>query len=167
MAAEGQIQATIQIEEKYQEPIRTAVQAALIISPTGVLVPGLSNGAMLGIWTTMIVSIANKSGHQMTPEVAAKLAGTLLSSILLYRLALRVLIALVRLFPGMGKSAAVLFSTALNTYFTYRLGLAMVKQFDRPDFDVESIIEFSSELVQVIIKRPTADELREIRDLIA
>jgi uncharacterized protein (DUF697 family) len=165
--AESGVESLETIPEQYRNTLRNAMQATLILGPAGDLAPVISTSGMIGVWTSMIVGIADKSGHKMSTETAMKLAGSIIASVVAYRLASSAIRAVVRVLPGLGKPTSVAVSVALNTYFTYRLGRAMIKQFESPSFDMDSVLDLSTELAQMLVKTPSSEEFKDIRNLIA
>jgi hypothetical protein len=61
------------VKPKYKDTVSTAMMSAAALGLPGVFVPALDMGGMATIWTAMITSIANKSGHEVSANMVAKL----------------------------------------------------------------------------------------------
>lgn len=115
------------IAGEYEEIIKKAVLAALA---SGVI-PFSDAIIMTGIWGTMIVSLAVKSGHPMSMERAVKLAGAVLTGVATFNVGTKLFTTALHMFPGAGTIMAIGVDSFINALQTYRLGKTFAGQLDR------------------------------------
>jgi uncharacterized protein (DUF697 family) len=135
------------MNHKYKGIVRTAVVAA---SASGAI-PFTDVAIMSGIWGTMIVSIAARSGHPLSKGHAVKLAAAVLTGIGTFKFGTKVFTTILHLFPGIGTITAIGIDSFINAFQTYRFGKKLAKQFDNSNFDGEQFMEFSGQLIETVL----------------
>lgn len=158
------------IETKYRGVIKTAALAAAGVGGPGLFLPALDTTAVAGIWTTMVLRIGEVSGRGITRASAAKVACAAVAACSAYLFGSKILtwaaMPLVAAFPLAGVPMATALNVVLNGLFTFRLGSACARNFERPDFSADELLEMSLSLTGVMISVPSVEELREVKDLL-
>lgn len=159
--------ARVRIPEKYKPIVGAAAKTAGAIGVPGAFSFGLDVTAMTGIWGTMTVAIAEKSGHKVDKIFAGKLASAVLVGVGGYVGGSKIVMKLFHLVPGAGSIAAMGVNSFMNAWFTYRVGKALANLFDTGDYspkDLKSMVQY---LLIIIMPVPTISELGEAVSLMA
>ncbi len=113
----------------------------------------------------MLVSIANRSGHDIDGAFAAKFISTVGAGAIAYYGGCKAATWLFHLIPGAGTLTAMGISSALNALFTYKFGAAVSNQFDRADFDLNDAAVAAASILAVLCTFPTLDDIKGLIDL--
>jgi uncharacterized protein (DUF697 family) len=155
------------IKEKYRSIVKTATVAAGAMGIPGAFSFGLDVTAMSSIWITMIVSISRKSNHEVDGVFAAKLAAGVLAGAGAYVVGSRVITNILPfLLPVAGSFAAMGVNSALNAWYTYKLGQAISNLFDKGDFDSSDAMAAVKTISTLIIGLPTYGEMADVMALL-
>jgi uncharacterized protein (DUF697 family) len=149
----------VALPDKYEVIVsRAAIRAGAAGIP-GSAFPPLDIGAMLWLWTQMIVDIAKASGHPVNRYFAAKLVYSLSASSLLYYTGSRIFTSALHIIPGAGTITAAGTNAALNYAYTRNLGARLVAQFERPDLDLKSVARMAASIGSIFVGASVADDL--------
>jgi uncharacterized protein (DUF697 family) len=154
------------INWQYRDIVRNATLAAGAIGVPGAFSFGADITAMTATWGAMTVAIAKKSGHQMDAAFSAKVVTGVLAGVAGYLGGSKIATALVSLIPG-GVLVAVGVNSALNALFTYKLGDALAKLFDKGQFDSSDVATAVTTLLSLVVGMPTFGQLRDFGSLLA
>jgi uncharacterized protein (DUF697 family) len=152
--------------ERHYETIKTGVVAAGVAGPVGAIPGPLDALAIGGIWTIMLVSIAKKSGHQLSEAYVAKFVSIVSAGAVGYYGGCKVAGWLLNLIPGAGTLAAMGVSAVLNIIFTYKFGVTVADIFDRDEFNLNDAATAASAVLLLLCAVPTLHDIREIIRLI-
>jgi uncharacterized protein (DUF697 family) len=125
--------------KKYEGIINKATLAAGAIGAPGAFSFGLDVSVMTGIWGTMIVAIAEKSGREMDKTTAAKIASGVAAGVAAYIAGSKLAVNVIRFIPGPGTLAAMAANTGLNAWYTRSLGHVLVDMFEREEFELTDV----------------------------
>ncbi|HKH48047.1 MAG TPA: hypothetical protein VKM72_25590 [Thermoanaerobaculia bacterium] len=153
------------IDQKYRDVVRNATLAAGAAGIPGAFSFGADVTAMAATWGTMIVAIAKRSNHRVDPAFAAKLASGVLTGVAGYVTGSKIATTAMSLIPG-GVLLAVGVNSGLNSLFTYRLGLALSKLFDKGKLDASDATTAVTTLLSLMIGLPTWGQLRDFGSLL-
>jgi hypothetical protein len=158
------------VKPKYKDTVSTAMMSAAALGLPGVFVPALDMGGMATIWTAMITSIANKSGHEVSANMVAKLVAAAGAGVSAYLVGSKILtwlaIPLILTFPIAGIPAVAGINGFLNGLFTYRLGLTVSEQMSRPGFTKDDFLALTIAVVPSLIHMPSIGEIEEVRSML-
>lgn len=152
------------IPYKYRSIVKTALIAAAGVSPLGILgnIDAVGVGA---VWTTMFVSLRNKSGSSIGADPKRICVGVA-SGIALYYIGCKAATFAFFLVPGVGPFAAVAaglgISAVCNIYFTYSFAATLIELFEKPKYNDEEIIDF---FIDHLKKLPNGTEVKEIIEI--
>lgn len=150
------------IPEKYKKIISSGVIASLAAGPLGAFSGPFDAGAIAGIWTTMFISIANKSGHMVDSAFAKKFISTIGTGFVGYYGGCKVATWIFHLIPGAGTLAAMGISTVMNGIFTLKFGSAVASLMNKNDFDVDDAAQAASTVLLSLCTVPTLGEWKEL-----
>lgn len=157
------------VEEKYYDAIGVAVAAAAGLGVPGLFVPGLDMAGVGAIWTTMVLSIAKTSGHELNAAAGAKIVTAAVGAVAGYVLGSKILTwaaaPLIIAFPVAGVPAAVALNAGLNGLFTLKLGIATARQFSRSDFNAMDVMELAASIAAQLTPLPSWDEIQTVREM--
>jgi uncharacterized protein (DUF697 family) len=141
-------------DEEYDQVLRTATAtvaaaatAPLAMSP----VPLSDTAAMAGIWATMLVAIAKKSGHSLDADTARRMALAATAGAGGYLSGCKVFAWTLAKIPGPGMVVGSTASGTLNVAFTLFMGYVFIDLFEKPNFDPLDI-EYSMAYFQRCLK---------------
>lgn len=158
------------VEGKYKDIVSEAMLSAAALGLPGVFFPALDMGGMVLIWTTMIGSIASKSGHDVSTNMIAKLVAAAVAGVSAYLLGSKILtwvaVPLILTFPTVGIPAVVGINGFLNGLFTYRLGLTVSQQMSKPGFTKDDFLALTIAVVPGLIHTPSVSEIEEVRSML-
>lgn len=154
------------LPEKYADLIRGSVAAAAGIGVPGAFVPGIDVAAMAGIWTNMIIQIANKAGKPMSRDKAGKFVTAIASGVGGYVGGSLLFTKLLHAIPGVGTGAAIGINALLNGIYTYRLGKALISQFEKSHFDGDDLLNAATVIIPMLLPFPGPVEAKEVIVLI-
>ena len=153
------------VKTKYQGIIKKGVVAASAAGPIGAFVGPFDAGAIGGIWGTMLVSIANRSGHKIDGKFASKFIATVGAGAVAYYGGVKAATWLFHAIPGAGSLTAMGISTALNAIFTYKFGAAVSDLFDSSRIDPEDASKMATTVLAVMCTFPSMSEVRDLLDI--
>jgi len=133
------------ISNKYKGTVKTAVIAAA----TSGAIPFSDVVIMSGVWGTMIVSLASRSGHSFSSERAVKLAGAIFASIATFKVGTKAFTTVLHFFPGIGTITAMGIDSFINAIQTYRLGKHFAEQLDRTTINLEDVTGIAKHIVDL------------------
>jgi len=149
---------------KYSGIINKATWAAGGIGVPGALFFGLDVTVMAGIWATMILSIADKSGREIDKTWAAKVASGVATGIAAYVGGSKLAVGILGWIPVVGWIPAMAVNSTLNAWFTRNLGHAMVDMFERENFEFTDV----SNAVSIILTSMGGDKIKgQVQDVMA
>jgi uncharacterized protein (DUF697 family) len=149
---------------KYGGIINKATLAAGGVGVPGALSFGLDVTAMAGIWGTMIIAIADKSGREIDKTWAAKVASGVATGIAAYIGGSKLAVGILGWIPVVGWLPAMAVNSSLNAWFTHNLGRAMVDMFEREDFQLTDV----SNAVSIILTSMGGDKIKgQVKDMMA
>jgi hypothetical protein len=150
-----------------EDAVRSAVRRAAGVGVVGALHPGFDEAAMATLWTHMVTTIARRSHARPSPATVTKLVAAAVSACAAYSTGSKLLTWGVGLvLPGgllLAAPAAVTLNSAINAYFTYRLGTECVRRFAGPGLEARDVLAFG----RAVVLAPSLAELAEIRRMIA
>ena len=117
---------------------------------------------MAGIWGTMVYPIAHKSGHKINKAFAAKLASRVLAGVALYVTGSKLAIYALHFILGVGTIGAMGINSFLNALYTYRMGKACTKLFDKSGAGRSLGVKVSDDILGLIIGLPKLREVKQI-----
>lgn len=139
--------------------------AAAAAGPLGAITGPFDAAAIGGIWSTMLLAIADKSNHKLDEHFCAKFITTVGTGSLSYYGGCKAASYLFHLIPGAGTLLAMGISTTLNVLFTYKFGAAVTKLFDKETFDFKDAARAATTVLAHMCTRPTIREIQDIKDL--
>lgn len=154
------------VKEMYRNIVKVATAAAGAVGVPGAFSFGLDVTALSAIWITMIISIADKSGHKVDKSFAGKLAAGLLAGVAAYIAGSKLAIGLLHLIPGAGTLAAIGVNSLLNALYTYKMGHALSNLFDKGGFDMSDVNWVAGNLMSVVLTVPTPSEIADVISMI-
>jgi hypothetical protein len=152
------------IPQKYRSTVNAAAKAAGGLGVPGAFSFGLDVAGMITIWSLMIREIAIVSGHRVDAHFAKKIAYGVGAGVAAYVGGSKIAMKLLHLIPGMGTLAAIGVNTGLNFLFTYKLGSALAKMFDKGAFDDGDVTEAVYVLTTLVAALPA---LSDVSDMMA
>lgn len=150
------------IDKKYESIVKNSAKAAATAGVSGAINPFLDTAAVAGIWTNMIIKIAQASGHQMSVATATKFVTTVASGVAAYKVGSKLFSTIIWLIPGIGWLGAMGVNSTLNYLFTYKLGKVTSGLFGKPGFDYGSAVDVATYVVLPMLSIPTLREFREM-----
>jgi uncharacterized protein (DUF697 family) len=123
---------------------------------------GLDVSVMAGIWSTMLMEIAKRSGRKVSQDFGVKLVTGVLAGVAAYVGGSKLAMKLLHLIPGAGTLAAIGVNSLLNLFFTWRFGNAMAKLFERGAFDAEDFGDIVAYTLAILTPFPTPGALGEM-----
>jgi uncharacterized protein (DUF697 family) len=117
-------------DEQYDDILTVAILAAAASGPS-IIIPGADVGAVAGIWTTMVMSIAEKNGVTLEKKATGKIMLTILTGLGAYVGSVKVFLAIVSKIPGIGMLGASAANSIANIVLTIWLAFTMIDLFDR------------------------------------
>lgn len=154
------------IDTRFQEIVRKGVVAATAAGPLGAFAGPFDASAIGGIWSTMLVAIAKKSGHNVDGRFATKFIGLVGAGAAAYYGGCKAATWLFHFIPGAGTLAAMGISTLMNALFTYRFGVAVARQFANEEFNLSNAAEAATSVLAVLCTYPSVREFRELADIV-
>lgn len=103
-----------------------------------VFVPLADLVVMVTIWTSLLVKIAEATGHPVDKNYAKKFAGTIVKGSLMYIAGSRLGTWLLTL-TGVGAPGAMVLNAGLNYGYTWLLGGFLIEQFSKPEVDFSKL----------------------------
>lgn len=123
-------------DEDYDSIMRAAAVAAAATAPLAMSpVPLADTVAMGGIWSTMLVAIAKKSGHHLDADAAQRMALAAATGAGGYWSGSKAFARTLAKIPGPGMVAGSTVNGTLNVTFTLFVGYMFIDLFERPSFD--------------------------------
>jgi hypothetical protein len=150
------------IEKQYREIVGAASKAAGLIGVPGAFLFGLDVSVVGGIWAAMVVALGAKSNHKIDKVFAFKLATGVLAGTAAYVGGSKIAMSLLHLMPGIGSIGAIGVNSTLNYLFTYRLGHAMSKLFDKGGYDEVDVSALITTVLPLVAGIPNLDEIRDM-----
>jgi uncharacterized protein (DUF697 family) len=149
------------VKTEYREIVRRGTLSAGAVGVPGAVSFGLDVTAMTGIWTAMLIAIADKSAHRTDKVFAAKVVAGVLAGVGAYLTGSKIAVGLLNLIPGAGTLAAMGVNSGLNALFTYRFGHAMSSLFDKGTFDTSDAASATATVLTVIVGLPSLNEISD------
>ena len=153
------------IKSSYRGIVRKGVYAATAAGPLGAFPGPFDAGALGGIWTTMLVAIAKKSGHELDGKFVTKFITTVGTSVAAYVAGSKMATYLFHLVPGAGTLAAMGISSYFNAMITYRFGASVSELFDKKDFDLGDAVNASELVIGMMCKSFTLGDIKGLLDI--
>ena len=138
------------MDSEYKDIVDAAALAAAGAGVPGTFTPGFDLVAIGGIWTSMMVAIAEKSGHEVDRAFAAKTISAVGAGIVAYSAGSKILTFGLLTIPGAGWITAVTMNGALNYWYTKRLGKALAEMFGRPNLQLKDANAVARALVPAL-----------------
>lgn len=114
------------------------------------------------IWGLMIREIAAVSGHRIDSNYAKKIAYGVGAGVAAYVGGSKLAMKLLHLVPGFGTLAAIGVNSSLNFLFTYKLGSALAKLFDKGAFDESDTTEAVLVLTTLVAAVPDWNDMSDM-----
>ena len=152
-------------DQDYDDIIRKAVAAAAATGPLAMSpIPATDTIAVAGIWTTMMIAIARRTGHSLDVETAKKVVLAVITQAGAYWTGSKALTWIVAKIPGPGMVTGSGANSVLNGAFTVWLGYRFIDLFEREDFELIDWQVYAETLMDA--KKPWGDvgKLRRVRD---
>lgn len=152
-------------DQDYDDIIRKAVAAAAATGPLAMSpVPATDTVAVAGIWTTMMIAIASRTGHSLDVETGKKVVLAFIAQAGAYWTGSKALTWIIAKFPGIGMVTGSGANSVLNGAFTVWLGCLLIDLFEREDFELIDWPVYVGFLKDA--KKPWEDvgKLRRVRD---
>jgi uncharacterized protein (DUF697 family) len=152
-------------DEDYDGIIRKAVTGAAATGPLAMsLIPSADTVVITGIWTTMMIAIARRTGHSLDARTGKKVVLGFIHQAGAYWAGSKALTWIVAKVPGIGMVTGSGANSVLNGTFTVWLGLTFIDLSEREDFELIDWAVYVDSLKDA--KRPYADvaKLRRVRD---
>ena len=143
------------IPPRFVESVRNALTAAAAIGPAG-LFGGLDAVAVGAVWTTLFISIKDKSNSKLGSD-PKRICGGIAAGVAQYYVGCKIASWLCFLIPGVGPVIGVGVSSIVNVYFTYRFATVMIDLMNNATSfskDDDKIIE---RVTKMIAKFPSTD----------
>lgn len=153
------------VNSKYRKIISRGITAAAAAGPLGAFPGAWDASAIAGIWTTMFVAIAEKSGHDLNSKFVAKFITTIGSGFGAYYAGCKIATWMFHLIPGAGTLLACGVSSLMNTIFTYKFGEACAKLLDKKEFDVGDAANAATCVLSLLCTLPVPSEIKDIMDI--
>ena len=150
------------VKSEYRGIIRKGVAAATAAGPLGAFAGPFDAGAVGGIWTTMLISIAKRSGHSIDGAFASKFVSTVGAGAVAYYGGCKAATWLFHLIPGAGTLAAMGVSSALNAIFTYKFGAAVSELFDKAEFELKDAAGMATSVLGLMCTFPSINEIKDL-----
>ncbi len=150
------------IPQNYRSTVNAAAKAAGGLGVPGAFSFGLDVTGMITIWSLMIREIAIISGHRVDASFAKKIAYGVGAGIAAYIGGSKIAMKLLHLIPGLGSLAAIGVNSGLNFLFTYKLGSALSKMFDKGAFDDSDVTEAVYVLTTLVAAIPAWSDLNDM-----
>lgn len=158
------------VTEEHKGIVKKAVVSSASLGVPGLLVPAVDTVGVAGVWTTMVGTLAKKSGHKVDAKLIAKLVAAGLASVGGYQLGSKILtwlaVPLILAFPVAGIPAAAGLNGALNALFTYRLGAFVSGQLTRSNFTSQDFVGLSTSMGAFLLGVPTPREIADVKELL-
>jgi len=150
-------------DEDYDTILRTAAAAAAATAPLAMSpVPLTDAAAMAGIWSTMLVAIAKKSGHHLDADTARRMAFAATAGAGGYWTGSKIFTWALAKIPGPGMVAGATVNGTLNVTFTLFVGYVFIDLFEKPEFDVLDVESDMAYLRQGLKPYMSTDKLHRI-----
>src|SRR6266849_1760727 len=156
---------TNMFDQDYDDIIRKAIAAAAATGPLAMSpVPLTDTAAVAGIWTTMMIAIARRTGHALDVETAKKVVLAVIAQALAYWAGCKALTWLIAKFPGIGMVTGSGANSVLNVALTVWLGYAFIDLFEREDFELIDWPVYVGVLKDAMKPGADVSKLRRVRD---
>jgi hypothetical protein len=153
------------IQEKYRKITKTAILAATAAGPLGAFTGPFDGAAVGTIWTTMVVAMVKKSGHELSAGFVSKFVATLGVGVAAYYGGCKLATMLFHIIPGAGTLMAMGISSLMNALFTYKVAAAVSSQLENGKFSFHDAHLAAIAIVQIVCSLPKAGEIRDILDI--
>lgn len=151
----------------YDDIIAAAVIVAAGLGAGTVFVPGADIALCGGTWTTMMVAIADRSGHDENSAFWGKVLTSVGMGAAGYWAASKIFTGvLFYVIPGAGSITAATLNALLNGLYTWRLGNSFANLFDKSGVDLSDARAIASYLRGALAPIPTYAEVRHVWELI-
>lgn len=141
------------------------VRAASVSAPSA-FVPVLDSAAIGAIRLTMVTTVAERCGAQLSAATAGKLVATWVSSNLWYSGGCRIfnllLLRTLAVIPVAGIPAAAGLNVAVNAWITYRVGKRCIERFSESRFTDQEVLDLGDDIVTI----PAFSEPGDLKDLL-
>jgi uncharacterized protein (DUF697 family) len=170
LPARGKVIMPVQVEHK--DIVKQSIWASAAAGVPGFLFPIADAAAMTAIWTSMIVRMAKRSGHELDENLVLKVVGGALLGASTYVVAsygITKLVAVAFSLTPPGRILIVLLGGVNCTWdalLTYRLASAISGPLSRPGFTEQDLWDFLGPVLSNLKKLPQFRELREVIDLV-
>lgn len=152
-------------DQDYDDIIRKAVAAAAATGPLAMSpIPATDTVAVAGIWTTMMIAIARRTGHSLDVETAKKVVLAVIVQATAYWTGSKTLTWIIAKFPGIGWVTGSATNSVLNVAFTVWLGYALIDLFEREDFELIDWPAYAGFLKDAMKPWGDVGKLRRARD---
>ncbi len=155
----------MEVKSQYRGIIKKGVTTATAAGPLGAFAGPFDAGAIGAIWSTMLVSIAKQSGHNIDGAFVSKFITTVGAGALAYYGGCKAATWLFHLIPGAGTLAAMGVSSALNAIFTYKFGATVSNLFDKAEFDLVDATTAATTVLSMMCTFPNMNEIRDLLDI--
>lgn len=147
-----------------REIIIGSSKAAAALGLPSTFAPALDIVGITGIWSNMVIKIANKSGHEVDTKFTMKFVQSVAAGLSGYVISCKIFTAVLHFIPGVGTLGAMGINGFLNYIFTYRLGKLTAEMFNRPDFNFSDYKNLAAKVLMPLIAVPSLSEIRELAD---
>jgi uncharacterized protein (DUF697 family) len=151
----------------YDDIIATAVVAAAGFGAGTAFAPGADIALCGGTWITMMVAIADRSGHEENNAFWGKVLASVGMGAAGYWAGSKIFTGLLfYVIPGAGSITAATLNALLNGLYTWRLGSSFANLFDKSGVDLRDVGAVASYLKGALAPIPTYAEVRHVWDII-
>lgn len=113
----------------------------------------------------MVVAMANKSGHQISPSFVTKFIASLGIGVAAYYGGCKAANWLFHLIPGAGTLIAMGVSSVMNAIFTYKVAAALSGQLDSGKFNSNDAQLAAAAIITIVCHLPTVSEIKDMIDI--
>lgn len=153
--------------KNYNDIIGTAVAAAAAFGVGTAFAPGADIAMVSGTWLTMMVAIADRSGHKEDKVFWAKVLSSMGVGAAGYWAGSKVFTGILFwVIPGAGTITASTVNGLLNGLYTWRIGTVFAHMFDKPDIDLRDVVAVSACLRSALGPVPTFGEVQHVWSMI-
>jgi len=148
------------LSQTSKQIINNAALAAGGLGVPGIFLPGVDMVGVAGVWTKMMIDLANESGHQVDMEFAGKVITSVLAGASLYMGGSKLMTTLLT-YTGVGAIPAAGINAMFNWIYTLRLGKLLATQFSQPGFTASALLLSMKGLTGLVFALPSFSEARD------
>jgi hypothetical protein len=160
------------VKEEHKDIVKKAMITAAGVGATEcVILPGIDTVGIGAIWTSMIIAMVKKEGHEIDMHLIAKVVTSIVVGGLSYVGAQQAFNLFLKLFiltpPGLAVN--ILFggvNSVLDVALTYRLGVFLSNRLSKTDFTESDFRASCDEAIKYLKRLPQFREFVEIMEFL-